>query len=533
MVRTVSLLFVALSTPHASDPCPFAVDEVFRLEELAHGVWAAIAQPYPPTYVFANALVVVGERGVLVVDTHASTAAAETLICEIERRTDLPVSYVVNTHWHGDHVQGNDAYARAFEGVEIVGHVSTPLDVETRTVAAVRREIEDLPASIENRRRWLETGRGPDGEALDEEDREQVAYSLRLRSRQLEGLRALELVPPNRTFQDSLTLDLGGRQVRLLHAGPAHTTGDVVVWLPEDRILAAGDVLESTLPYFGEDSDPAGWVGALDRLAALEPEVVLPSHGEPNRDGRLLETVRAMLGSLVEQVREGIEEGRSMEQVQEEIDLEAYRAFFTGGDPTRDPAFDRGVEGAVARAYAARETRATSSPGDGGRQPGACAAPGFREFDFWIGEWDIRQRILQADGTWEEFDATTRVEPVLGGCALFERWQGTVQFFWEGMTEPASLEGMSYRSYDPEAGEWAIWWMDERNPRIGDPNRGSFEDGIGTFYRDGRTGQGNPMTARIRFFDIEEGYFRWDLAISTDGRATWSTMWEMEQTRRE
>lgn len=493
ITRILTLSCIALATPHTGvaletlDPCPFATDEVFRLEELSDGVWAAVVRANPPTYAFANALVVVGKRKVLVVDTHASTAAARTLICEIERRTDRPVAYVVNTHWHGDHLKGNAAYARVFEDVEIIAHISTAHDVKTKTAEAVRREIEDLPASIEDRRRWLETGRGLDGKALRESDRERIAQSLRLRTRHLEELRTLDLVPPNRTFQDSLTIDLGDRRVRLLHIGPAHTAGDVVVWLPEEHILAAGDVLEDAFPYFGEDSE-------------------------------------------VDRVREGIGEGRSLEDIQEVIDLEAYRAFFTGGDSTLDLTFERGVETAVARAHMAI---GTGSPGAGAKARGTCSAPGYREFDFWIGKWDIRQRILQTDGTWKEFDATTHVEPVLGGCALFERWSGTVQFFWEGMTGPARLEGMSFRSYDPEIGEWAIWWIDERNPTIGDPNRGVFEDGIGSFYRDGVTAQGDPMTARIRFFDIEDGFFRWDLAISTDGRSTWTTIWEMDQTRRE
>ena len=164
--------------------------------------------------------------------------------------------------------------------------------------------------------------------------------------------------------------------------------------------------------------------------------------------------------------------------------------------------------------------------------PEPCSDPGFREFDFWIGEWRIRQRILQADGSWKEFDARTRVEPILGGCALLERWSGTVQFFWEGMTEPLRLEGTSYRTYEPGTGQWAIWWMDQRHPEVGDPSRGTFEDGVGSFYRDGVTGQGEPMTARIRFYDIEDDFFRWDLAISTDGLESWTTLWQMDQTRR-
>jgi hypothetical protein len=69
-----------------------------------------------------------------------------------------------------------------------------------------------------------------------------------------------------------------------------------------------------------------------------------------------------------------------------------------------------------------------------------CSSPNYHQFDFWIGQWDIKQKILKAGGTWFEADARTNVSPILGGCAIMEEWHGDVFFFWEGMEKPESPE---------------------------------------------------------------------------------------------
>jgi hypothetical protein len=156
-----------------------------------------------------------------------------------------------------------------------------------------------------------------------------------------------------------------------------------------------------------------------------------------------------------------------------------------------------------------------------------------RQFDFWIGSWDIQQRILGADGGWLMFPGKTSVSSALGGAALIEHWHGTVQFFWEGMNSPSVMEGLSVRAFDEESGEWEIHWMDSRHPVFGKPYVGSFDDGVGTFLRDWQTEEGEKRWGRIRFSEIQPNSVRWELAISDDQDNGWSTLWVMEMTRRE
>ncbi len=162
----------------------------------------------------------------------------------------------------------------------------------------------------------------------------------------------------------------------------------------------------------------------------------------------------------------------------------------------------------------------------------ACTQPQARQFDFWIGEWQIHQKLLQADGSWLSLKAETKVSPTLDGCALVESWSGEVLFFWEGMKKPEPLQGYSVRAYDPQTGKWFIHWMDTRSPRL-TTFEGSFEGNQGVFQHTSVGADGKPQVRRIVFSHITAASVRWELAISSNQGATWQPLWVMEMTKRE
>lgn len=164
------------------------------------------------------------------------------------------------------------------------------------------------------------------------------------------------------------------------------------------------------------------------------------------------------------------------------------------------------------------------------RQVDACPGAHAHAFDFWIGDWDIRQQILRQDGAWLALPARTSVTPTLEGCALIEHWQGQVQFFWEGMEAPELMTGLSVRAYDPRTAKWYIHWMDTRSPRFGDPYVGDFADGEGEFFREWETPDGKRI-GRISFSEIAANSVNWALAISSDGGKSWQTIWTMQMQR--
>jgi len=163
--------------------------------------------------------------------------------------------------------------------------------------------------------------------------------------------------------------------------------------------------------------------------------------------------------------------------------------------------------------------------------PAGCRNPAARAFDFWVGDWDIHQHVLQADGSWREFPAVTSVRADLDGCAIVEHWEGEVLFFWNGMQEPAIIKGLSVRSYDPGSGTWSIYWMDTLSPHFGAPYTGTIKDGRGTFQRAWDTPEGH-RNGRIAFEAAGQDAVDWTLAISSDEGRTWSDIWKMAMHRR-
>ncbi len=271
----------------------------FTLVDLAAGVVAAVVVADPPHYAFANSLVIDLGGELLVVDTQQSPAAADALIAAIRSRSVEPVRWVVNTHWHADHVYGNTAYRRAWPDVVFLTHRTTRDDLLSLGREQLQRDLVELPASIDVRRQWLASGVGPDSAPLTPVQRSRIERSLELRMDQLDQLRGLELVAADSVFDEALSLSGSARTVRLIALGPAHTRGDVVVWLPVERILGAGDLVEDAYPWV-EHADVAGWARALEQIEALSPVIVLPAHGSPWRDpGARLATQRTVFRAAV------------------------------------------------------------------------------------------------------------------------------------------------------------------------------------------------------------------------------------------
>ncbi|MCB8957556.1 MAG: MBL fold metallo-hydrolase [Nocardioides sp.] len=233
--------------------------------EVADRVWVARYEWFD-----VNVTLVGGDRGLLVVDTHASAAAAATVVDDVRHLGAGDVVGIVNTHEHFDHTFGNGTVRAAYGGVPIHAHETAA----ERTVAAGERIKAAYAAD-------------PDDPHRDEVLRTQV-------------------VPADRTFSSALALDLGDRLVELVHPGRGHTGGDLVVRVPDADVLLAGDLVEeSAPPSYGEDSWPMDWPLALDVVLGLTTPgtVVVPGHGAPV-DRAFVEDQRNTIGIVAETVRD-------------------------------------------------------------------------------------------------------------------------------------------------------------------------------------------------------------------------------------
>ncbi len=334
---------LALSLPAVAVPAADA--PLFDLLPLADGVYAAIARPRSP--INCNALVVVYDEGVLVVDTHSRPSSARALIDQIRTLTDKPVRYAVNTHFHWDHAQGNFAYPVAFpKQVAVVSSEATRENLAKLGMERVKQQLTDAPVTIAGLRKKLESATASDERArLEDEIAQQESY--------LAELKGLELTLPDLTFDKSLILHRKGRDIYLLFLGRGHTSGDVVVYLPKEKIVATGDLLHGWLPYMG-DSFPLEWVATLDQLGKLDFDRILGGHGGVKPRSHLT-TFRDYLAALIEETRRARQGGETLDQAKASVKAVLGSRF---AEPMGGASqFDGSVGANVTKVYADLEAK--------------------------------------------------------------------------------------------------------------------------------------------------------------------------------
>jgi cyclase len=312
-------------------------EDLFDLKKVADGVYAAIARPQP--VINCNAAVVVLDDGVLVVDTHSKPSAARALMAQIKTITDKPVRYVVDTHFHWDHYQGNQAYPSSWPaGLEIIASQPTREAIETRGIPRVKHEMLTVPRDLERLRGELARAGAEDRKRLQDEIAQREAY--------LGELRAMQVTLPSMTFDRSLVLYRKTRTVQILWLGKGHTDGDVVVYLPAEKVIATGDLLHGWMPYMA-DSHPYDWIRTLEAAAALDFDQVIPGHGDvlPGKDRFRLWT--RYFRDLMREAGESYARGDTRAEAREKV-AAALRPTYAG---PFGPRFDESIAGNVDKAW--------------------------------------------------------------------------------------------------------------------------------------------------------------------------------------
>jgi len=287
-------------------------------------------------FVMSNALMIVGDDDVLLVDSHVTPNAANALLRSVQAVTDKPVRYLVNSHYHFDHAHGNQVFPNQ---VEIIGHSFTrqKLNGELGNVLTENTMVsftEGVPALVENLRERLEA-------ATTDTQRTNLAAQLKYQEEHMMSLREIVPTPPNITLETKMTLyqDVGGssREIQILHLGKAHTAGDVVVFLPAERLIFTGDMMLPFLAYMG-DSHPVEWVDTLEALKGIEFDVILPGHGAPFQDKEIISHFQAYLTDLWQKTEAMKASGMSVAQTAAQIDLSNHSQNYAQlSSPGADP----------------------------------------------------------------------------------------------------------------------------------------------------------------------------------------------------
>jgi cyclase len=314
-------------------------------------VWAFLAPDSRTPFVSGNSLVVAGETGALVVDTAHVPALTRRMIADIRRVTSVPVKYVVNTHWHFDHVVGNGEYQAAFPGVAIVSTAPTRSQIEAQLPGYAAAIATQVTAALPALRQMVTEGKKKDGSALSADDRAFYAAEIHDFEPAVAAVQEMKYAPPTVTFESELTVDLGKRTARILFLGRGNTAGDAVVHVPDAKVVAAGDLLVAPVPY-ATASFMFDWPETMTKLMALDATRIVPGHGPVLHDWKYAGRVVALIQAVIVQATRAAADGISLEEARKRIDVASFRQELAGDDPTQRRIFDTFfLPGAVQRAY--------------------------------------------------------------------------------------------------------------------------------------------------------------------------------------
>jgi glyoxylase-like metal-dependent hydrolase (beta-lactamase superfamily II) len=248
-------------------------DKRITFARLSENAYAYTAEGDP------NSGVVIGDDGVMVIDAQATPAMAEDVIRHVRTVTDKPIKYVVLSHYHAVRVLGASAYRAS----EIIASQATYEMIR-------ERGKEDMASEI---------GRFP---------------------RLFRGAEAIPgLTWPTMTFDRELTLWMGSLEVRLIHVGAGHTRGDTIVWLPSQKVLFSGDLVEFHAGIYTGDAHLQEWPASLEKLLVLRPEKLVPGRGPALMTAadsvKAIEFTRDFVRALYASAKEGVAAGKNLKQV--------------------------------------------------------------------------------------------------------------------------------------------------------------------------------------------------------------------------
>ncbi|MEE8301832.1 MAG: MBL fold metallo-hydrolase [Candidatus Tectomicrobia bacterium] len=310
MKVSAQFLFVALGLSGANALAQEVITtNSHRLTEVIDNVY--LAQSTAPLF-NSNALVLVNAEDVIVIDSHITPQKGRELIASIKKLTSKPITTLINSHFHYDHSHGNQVFG---PDVEIIGHEYTrmkmagaPLAEKTfvggrsRNIEALQRLAAELKA---------ESKAEPRAEL-------QIRYDLL--AEHVKAWEEIAPVAPNVTLHKRMTLFRGEREIQLLFLGRAHTGGDISVYLPKEGLIFTGDMMLAGPSWLG-DGYVDEWDETLENLKQLEFEIIVPGHGEPFRQREKIAYVQAFYRDLWAKTESLHNDGASVEQAAQQIDM--------------------------------------------------------------------------------------------------------------------------------------------------------------------------------------------------------------------
>jgi glyoxylase-like metal-dependent hydrolase (beta-lactamase superfamily II) len=325
----------------------------YAWQPVAPNVWAGIRQDPFELPQEGNSTFVVTAEGVVVFDAGGSPAMGESIVAKVRSVTDRPITHVVISHWHGDHMRGLQAIRAAFPHAQVISHPQA----RDFIVATQDRWLKRRVSMVPNIRKALNAALGQNqdlsGRPLIAEEKTWLENGLAITDQLDRENNRTTYVVPDVTFADHLTLYLGAEQIEFLHPGNAHTAGDIIMWLPREKIVATGDIVTGPIPLMPSPYVHE-YVGVLTSIKALGFTSLVPGHGAIASNSEYIDLLIDTIQSVSAQMKPLVAQGLPEEEAVGKIDFSSVETRFTHGDPFLTNRFKDYVVGSALAAAACR-----------------------------------------------------------------------------------------------------------------------------------------------------------------------------------
>jgi cyclase len=306
-----------LARAQASESLP----KLFDIEKIADGIYAALARP--AALINSNAVIFENSQDLLIVDTHSEASAVASLVSQIKREiTPKPIRYIVNSHFHWDHTQGNPTYHRIAPHADILASEATRRLLSEKGAERFRLSAVEAEKSVETYKEQLAKTTSPaDRQELQQLIKETNAYLAEMKNYQPEL--------PNVTFANDLIIHDKNHDLHLAFRGRAHTAGDVVVYCPQKKVIATGDALHGFLPFIA-DGYPNEWANTLRRYAEIPFDHIAGGHGAVQHTRDRLYQMGNYIDELTELVKT-TKAKKTLAEIQASVNPDTLRSLKDGG----------------------------------------------------------------------------------------------------------------------------------------------------------------------------------------------------------
>lgn len=294
-----------------------------------------------------NGVAIIGSNGVFFVDTYLSPLYAQEAITRLKAITALPVKYVLNTHWHYDHMIGNYEFKKAFPDCKFIMHDSTNYFMKTQVKSVIDADLElsrQGMATLEKEKKERKTSNGfPITDSMLPFWDWQIKEGREL----LDNYIPLKLVTADITFTDNLTFHWGTQTLKLKHLKQyAHSEGDVIIWIPQKKLVITGDIVVGPTPYETQPNE-FGMMEALQQVIDMNPSIIIPGHGVVQYDLTYAKLVKEAYASYIQEAENAVKNSIPLKEAVAWIKLDDLDYKFTHGDDLKKWTFRSLFKGRV------------------------------------------------------------------------------------------------------------------------------------------------------------------------------------------